>query len=153
MPNWKRIIIGDAFKLPDWQNSVDIGLILPAIMSVVLILSSARWPIRQWDLHQLGLGLGCLALCLLLAREKAWILVGAFGYIAIRLPFALLKANSAIEVVGGLIGELLLIGTLLLVLPQMRLPRRDIGDEMTVSGLVIAIAVLCGFVHLVVHLT
>ena len=153
MPNWRRIIVGDAFKLPDWRDSVDVGLILPTLISVVLIFSSARWPMSHWDFRHLWLGIACLLLCLLLAREKAWILIGALGYVAVRLPIGLFSANSKLEMLGLAALELVLVGALLLLVLHVRLPRSGTRDEITVFGLLISIAVFAGFLYALFHLT
>ena len=73
MPNWKRIIIGEAFKLPsnDFNYYRDLALIWPfvffSIVSVVQGFTPSRSPADTLFFHR---AVVIALLCLLLAKEK-----------------------------------------------------------------------------------
>jgi len=84
VPDWKRVIVGDAFQLPSREFNYyrDLFLIWPfllfTIVGLVNLFSAG---------HDHGLGFKCMALSLvtlLLARERFILIGGALGFCAVQ---------------------------------------------------------------------
>lgn len=84
MPDWKRVIVGDAFRLPSGDPNYyrDVFLIWPfllfTIVGLVILFGGG---------HDYRLGFICAALSLLsvlLARERIVLIGGALGYCAVQ---------------------------------------------------------------------
>lgn len=91
MPNWKRIVVGDAFRLPsrDFNYYRDFFLFWPFLIFTILGLVNLITP----DHAHTALGMKCLALgalAILLARERLILFLGALGFCAIRFLIVLL---------------------------------------------------------------
>jgi hypothetical protein len=72
MPDWNRIIVGDAFKLPsrDPRYYLDLVLIVPLFFSGVFLFESVHtWHVNQWDLKQTGISAGLVCLFILLIKD------------------------------------------------------------------------------------
>jgi hypothetical protein len=77
MPDWKRIVVGDAFRLPsrDINYYRDLFLLCPFILFAVagiFKLLSQQWVVGA---ECLGIALGAL----LLSRERLLLFLGALG--------------------------------------------------------------------------
>ena len=73
MPNWRRIIIGDAFKLPsrDYNYYRDFTLVWPFVFfSIVSLIIGFRHPRSPADTLHFHRVLVVASPCLLLAKEK-----------------------------------------------------------------------------------
>jgi hypothetical protein len=72
MPDWKRIIVGDAFKLPSRNPRyyLDLMLIVPLFFAGVFLFESVHtWHVNQWDLKQAGISGGLVCLFTLLIKD------------------------------------------------------------------------------------
>lgn len=84
MPNWRRIIVGDAFKLPsrDLNYYRDLALVGPwlvfSIASLMQGFSHSRSPEDTLFFHRALVG---AIICLLLAKEKLLFIVGALAIV------------------------------------------------------------------------
>jgi len=72
MVDWKRIIVGNAFRLPsrDPRYYLDLALIVPLFFAGLFLLESLQG-IRtgRWELHQTGIAAGLVCLFLLLIKD------------------------------------------------------------------------------------
>src|ERR1700730_6548861 len=72
MPDWKQIIVGDAFRLPsrDPRYYLDLVLIVPLFFAGLFLFESVHaWHVNQWDLTQTGISGGLVCLFLLLIKD------------------------------------------------------------------------------------
>lgn len=72
MPDWNRIIVGDAFKLPsrDPRYYLDLALIVPLFFAGVFLFESVHtWHVNQWDLKETGISGGLVCLFVLLIKD------------------------------------------------------------------------------------
>ena len=72
MLDWKRIIVGDAFKLPSRNPRyyLDLMLIVPLFFAGVFLFESVHtWHVNQWDLKQTGISGGLVGLSVLLIKD------------------------------------------------------------------------------------
>jgi hypothetical protein len=83
VPSWKRIIVGDAFKLPNKNPRfyIDIALVFPIVFAL-LALSHPIWssPPLAWNGREEVIGAAVLLACFLLAKERAVTFGAALGY-------------------------------------------------------------------------
>jgi hypothetical protein len=80
MPNWKQVIVGDAFRLPsrDLNYYRDLFLIWPFLLFTITALVNLFSVGKD---HRLGLELAALSiLSILLARERIALIGGALGF-------------------------------------------------------------------------
>jgi len=72
MPNWKQIVVGDAFRLPSRNPRyyLDLVLIVPLFFAGLFLLDSIHtWHIGAWDLKQAGISGGLVCAFLLLIKD------------------------------------------------------------------------------------
>lgn len=84
MPNWKQVIVGDAFRLPsrDFNYYRDLFLIWPFLLSTIGALVNL---FSRGQNHRLGfIAVGISLLMLLLARERIVLIGGALGFCAVQ---------------------------------------------------------------------
>jgi hypothetical protein len=85
MPNWNRIIVGDAFKLPSRNLRFYLDLILwfPLLLAGLWLTGCFHgWRMAQWDLRQAGIGLAVVSVLLLLIKERTVVIVSIFWFLA-----------------------------------------------------------------------
>lgn len=84
MPNWKQMIVGDAFRLPsrDLNYYRDLFLMWPFLLFTIAALVNLFSVGKD---HRLGLELAGLSiLSILLARERFALIGGALGFCAVQ---------------------------------------------------------------------
>jgi hypothetical protein len=84
MPNWKQVIVGDAFRVPsrDLNCYRDTFLIWPFLLFTIAGLVNLFSTGRD---HRLGfIFAGLSLLSILLARERLILIVGALGFCAVQ---------------------------------------------------------------------
>ena len=107
MPDWKRIIVGDAFRLPSHNINYyrDLFLLCPfllfAVAGVFKLFS------RQWGIgaELIGIALGAL----LLARERLFLFLGAVGFCAVRFFIVIVLTQDWRACVGLLVSGIVLV--------------------------------------------
>jgi hypothetical protein len=69
MIDWKRIIVGNAFRLPsrDLRYYLELALIVPLFFAALFLMESLR--AGRSDLHQTGIAAGLVCLFLLLIKD------------------------------------------------------------------------------------
>ncbi|MBS0164409.1 MAG: hypothetical protein JSS48_17790 [Nitrospira sp.] len=94
MPNWRKLIVGDAFHLPsrDLNFYRDNLLIWPVLIFSVAALSNL---LSRGDDHRLGIILaGFSVLLILLARERVIVVAGALGFCTVQALAALPRRHD-----------------------------------------------------------
>lgn len=84
MPNWRQVIVGDAFRVPsrDLNYYRDTFLLWPFLLFTIAGLVNLFSPGRD---HRLGLIFaGLSVLSILLARERLILIGGALGFCAVQ---------------------------------------------------------------------
>lgn len=90
MPDWRRIVIGDAFKTADRNYYRDLFLLWPFFLfSLVAVINFSPAQPHSERLYTYKLA-ACALAALMLAKEKAFLLLGSLGFVALRLGVALL---------------------------------------------------------------
>src|SRR5271155_3521795 len=130
MPNWKRIIVGDAFSLSSRQGNYyrDLALLWPFMMFSLMAVSEFFSPTvsrRYWAV------LGVVAVALLaLAKEKPVLLLGSVAWFAVRSLWGVVMiGHDRSLIVVGAASWLVLIGAALFgrnYRPSYDFPR-DVG--------------------------
>jgi len=97
MPNWNRMIVGDAFRLssPDANYYRDLFLFWPFFLFSIGAI--AHFPIGATTAIERNFGIKLLVLAILsmaLAKEKLVLLTGAIGFLALRCLLAFVLAKS-----------------------------------------------------------
>jgi hypothetical protein len=104
MPNWKRIIIGDAFKVAPggFNHYRDLFLVWPFLLFSIIAISNifASGPAER--LHALRAGL-CAVAAILLAKERLPLFMAALFYVAVRLLGALILLHDWKVLLGALL--------------------------------------------------
>lgn len=80
MPDWKKVIVGDAFRLPSRHLNYyrDIFLVWPFLLFTVAALADL---FSEGHDHRMGLKFSALSiLSILLARERFILICGALGF-------------------------------------------------------------------------
>ena len=91
MPDWKRIIVGDAFKLPSrsFDYYRDMFLLWPILLfsvtAIVQIVGPSSSAYRAYGFKLAA----CAIVAVLLARERLFVIAALAGFVAIRLAVAL----------------------------------------------------------------
>lgn len=104
MPNWNRIIVGDAFRVPSHNINYyrDLILLWPFLLFSISALAHLFTPGHD---HRV-VGLKCAALAILsiiLAKEKKVLFLAAVGFCAIRFLFAFVVTQDWRALIGFLI--------------------------------------------------
>ena len=84
MPNWKRIIVGDAFSLSSRQGNYyrDLALLWPFMLFSLMAVSEFLSPTAS---RHYWIALGVVSVVLLgLAKEKPLLLLGSVAWLAVR---------------------------------------------------------------------
>src|SRR5712692_9475646 len=84
MPNWNRIIVGDAFKLPSRNPRfyVDLILMFPTLVAGLWFFSCFHgWRIYPWDLNQACFSGLLLCVFLLLVKERTIVTARILGFL------------------------------------------------------------------------
>ena len=107
MPDWKRMVVGDVFRLPSRNVNYyrDLFLLFPFLIFAaagVFKLLDHRWALGG---ECIGLALGAL----LLARERLFLLLGALGFCAVRFLVVIALTHDWRGFVGLLIACILLL--------------------------------------------
>ena len=107
MPDWKRIVVGEAFRLPSRNINyyLDLFLLCPFLLfavSGVFRLLSHQWVVGA---ECIGIALGAL----LLARERLILFLGAVGFCTVRFLVAILLTQDWRAYVGLLISGIVLV--------------------------------------------
>ena len=107
MPDWKRIVAGDAFRLPSRNINYyrDLFLLCPFLVFAVggvFKLLSQQWLV---GVECIGIALGAL----LLSRERLILFLGAVGFCAVRFLIAIALTHDWRAYVGSLISVMLLV--------------------------------------------
>jgi cell division protein FtsW (lipid II flippase) len=113
VPNWKSLLVGETAR--DINYYRDLFLLWPFLLFTIAGLVEVFSPThaqRIDGLKFLALGAATIAL----ARERFILFLGALGFCAVRLPFALLKSHDTPTLVAVL-------GTGLLLVLALRLGR------------------------------
>ena len=88
VPNWKQVIVGDAFRAPsrDVDYYRDRLLIWPFLLSTIVALATVFGGSHEYGL---AFRFGTVSLlCILLARERILLIVGALGFCAAQSLFS-----------------------------------------------------------------
>ncbi|HKO04677.1 MAG TPA: hypothetical protein VJW51_07995 [Candidatus Acidoferrales bacterium] len=91
MPNWNRIIVGDAFKLPSRHLNYyrDMFLMWPILLFSIGAISTIIEP-QSPAQRVFGFKLAaCAVFGIMLAKERLILIGGGAGFVALRLAFAL----------------------------------------------------------------
>ena len=95
MPNWKRIIGGDAFKLSPggFNHYRDVFLMWPFLLfSLVAVFNL---PASQSAYHSYGIKAAvCAVVAILLAKERLLLFLAALLWVVIRLGYALIVVHD-----------------------------------------------------------
>jgi hypothetical protein len=88
MLNWRRIIVGDAFRLysRDFNYYRDLALFWPFLLFSIIAFSEfyTRTTTRGYRIAMLGIDLACL----ILAKEKLMLVTASMGFVALRCVWA-----------------------------------------------------------------
>ena|SRR5713101_3753341 len=105
MPNWKRIIVGDAFKVSSGgANQLrDLLLVWPFLIFSIIAVSLLFGPNPADRSYAIKSGL-CAIATILLAKERLMLLTGALLYVSLRLAAALIFVHD-LKILLGLIAS------------------------------------------------
>ncbi len=85
MPNWNKIIIGDAFKLPSRAPRfyLDLMLWFPTFLTGFWFVGCFHgWRMNQWDIREAALSAMVLCFLLLLIKERTVLMASMLGFVA-----------------------------------------------------------------------
>ena len=85
MPNWNKIIIGDAFKLPSRAPRfyLDLMLWFPTFLTGFWFVGCFHgWRMNQWDIREAALSAMVLCFLLLLMKERTVLIASMLGFVA-----------------------------------------------------------------------
>jgi hypothetical protein len=109
MPNWKRIIVGDAFKVSSGgvNQLRNLFLVWLFLLFSILAVSGLFGPHETDRSYSIKSGI-CAVVAVLLATERLMLIAGALAYVSIRLAIALIfvydsKVLLALIVSGGIL--------------------------------------------------
>lgn len=112
MPNWQRIIVGDAFKLPHKHPRYysDLVLVFPLIVSVVMV-AGIWFDGQKGGARDVVMPLAVAVICIALAKETRIVVGAACAFLTLRGLAALAVAKSktqfmqiaSVTLAGGLI--------------------------------------------------
>jgi hypothetical protein len=88
MPNWNRILVGDAFHVANWNRVRDIFLIWPLLVFTLAGVAKV-WSPREPAERIVGYKcLVCAAVVLFLMKERRYTVLGLSAYIGLKLGIA-----------------------------------------------------------------
>ena len=141
MPDWKKVVVGDAFRLPSRNLNYyrDVFLLWPFLLFAIVGLIN----VFATDHHDRILGMKCLGVAvatIVLARERLVLIGGALGFCAVRLVIALALTHDWRAVVGLLATGI----PFLLFLRFVRnyRPSYDWPDGLSIADLVVGVSSL-----------
>jgi hypothetical protein len=85
MPNWNKIIVGDAFKLPSRNPRfyLDLMLWFPTFLTGFWFVESFHgWRMNQWDVREAALSGAVLCFLLILIKERTVIIASMLWFVA-----------------------------------------------------------------------
>jgi hypothetical protein len=85
MPNWNKLIIGDAFKLPSRAPRFNLDLMLwfPTLLTGFWFVGCFHgWRINQWDVKEAALSAVVLCFLLVLIKERTVLIASMLGFVA-----------------------------------------------------------------------
>ena len=85
MPNWNKIIIGNAFKLPSRvpRFYLDLMLWFPTFLTGFWFVGCFHgWRMNQWDIREAALSATVLCFLLLLIKERTVLIASMLGFVA-----------------------------------------------------------------------
>jgi hypothetical protein len=142
MPDWRRIIVGDAFKASsrNFNYYRDLALIQPFLwFSIASIIH--LWPPESTAYRAYGFRLAvCAIVAILLAKEKLILFTSALSFVTLRLAIALVfKWN-----LGGFVALLVFAGILFALLRLFKgwKPSYEWPDGMNILDLLVGITSL-----------
>ena len=141
MPDWRRIIVGDAFSLPsrDVNYYRDMLLAGPFVLSTIAALWKLLGPGQD---HSLGVRLGVVSLaCLVLARERFVLIVAAVGFTAVESGSSFLLRHDPVGLAISIPAWVVLV--FLARYLRNRKPTYDIAPRGDMVGIVLGIVSLC----------
>jgi hypothetical protein len=151
VPNWKRIIVGEAFDLTSRDPNFyrDLFLLWPfllfSIVAVSGLWSAVSGPERTYTYKMAALAV----LVLLLAKEKAFLLLGSLSYVALKLGIGLVFIHDWRVFVGFVVTA----GTLTLLIKRLNArnwkPSYDFLPGSRVLDLAVGIAGLVSGIYVV----
>jgi hypothetical protein len=117
MPNWNRIIVGDAFKLPSRQVNYyrDQFLVWPILLfSIIAIVAvvEPKTPAQRAYGFKLA---ACAAIAILLAKERLILIAAGAGFVALRLAVALVITQDWRAYLAGLLISLGIVSAVLIM--------------------------------------
>lgn len=131
MPDWRRIIVGDAFTLPsrDLNYYRDLALVWPLLIFSIVAISSLLQP--ESAAHRVyGLKAGVAAIVvILLAKERLILVLVAACYVALRCGIALVFVHDLKILIwfllsGGIVVSIALSGALANYKPTYQWPQK-----------------------------
>lgn len=156
MPNWKRIIVGDAFSLSSRQGNYyrDLALLWPFMLFSLMAVSEFFSPTASRHYWAV---LGVVAVVLLgLAKEKPLLLLGSVAWLAVRSLWGLVMIgrDRNLIIVGAASWLVLVIGVFLgrRYRPSYEWPR-EVGTLDTLIGVASLGVTLALKIWLDAHLT
>ncbi len=149
MPNWNRILVGDAFKAsPDLNYYRDLFLLWPFLGFSISAISNIVMP-RSAAYRIFGLKLAvCAVVALLLAKEKRIPFIAASAYVALKMAFGIIFIHTWqilawLLVSGGILLSALRLGVLENWKPSYVWPKKlrvlDVAVVMLGLGVMMAI--------------
>jgi hypothetical protein len=107
MPVWKKIVVGDAFRLPSRNINYYRDLFLLCPFMIFAVAGVFKLVSHQWVVgaESSGIALGAL----LLARERLFLFLGAVGFCAVRFLFVIALTQDWRGYVGLLVSGLVLL--------------------------------------------
>jgi hypothetical protein len=106
--DWRRIVVGGAFKLNSRNPRyyTDLVLMWPTIVFGWGFLRAVwTWPPTSWDLRQVVLRGGLLALSIFLTKERVAILIGCLGFTIVQVVWGMYfhpeHSAAALATIGG----------------------------------------------------
>jgi len=85
MPNWNKLIVGDAFKLPSRAPRFYLDLILwfPTFLTSFWFVECFHgWRMNRWDVRDAALSGTVLCFLLLLIKERTVLIASMLGFVA-----------------------------------------------------------------------
>jgi hypothetical protein len=85
MPNWNKIVVGNAFKLPSRNPRfyLDLMLWFPTFFTGFWFVECFHgWRMNQWDIREAALSATVLCFLLLLIKERTVLIASMLGFVA-----------------------------------------------------------------------
>jgi hypothetical protein len=95
MPNWRQIVVGDAFKISPggFNHYRDLFLVWPFLLFSIIAISDFFSSDHLQRSYALRAGL-CAVIAILLAKERFILLMAALFYVAVRVLVALVFLHN-----------------------------------------------------------